>query len=48
MSEWSKEPDLRSGSLKLRGFDPHSVHLNKINNSNTNFIYLKNLIFIVL
>ena len=25
MSEWSKEPDLRSGVLFTRGFEPHSA-----------------------
>ena len=27
MPEWSKGEDLRSSSIALRGFEPHSVHL---------------------
>lgn len=26
MPEWSKGEDLRSSSIALRGFEPHSVH----------------------
>ena len=38
MAEWSKAPGLRSGIVKMRGFETHSVHYFKINNLITNFI----------
>ena len=34
MPEWSKGEDLRSSSIALRGFEPHSGHLGGEGNNN--------------